>query len=290
MKHKNTIGKFYTMISMKEGIIGLFVIGFIMAGCRGTTLLDESRLEIPMNKTQTVDHTLFDALLKKHVNEAGLVDYSSVKAGTELDAYLDVLAAVSPGELDEQEAIAFWINAYNAYTIKLIVENYPVGSIREISPFRIKGLRLAVPKINSPFEYTIAVLDGKKYSLDDIEHGILRKEFNEPRIHFALVCAAISCPPLRREAFTGEGLDAQLDDQARAFLYDETKNIIGSGDTIHLSKIFDWFRGDFADSKSGLQQYLAPYFEGATREKLSQGGFKVKHLGYDWTLNEDKEV
>lgn len=268
-------------------VAGLFVSFFlVLPGCKSTSVLDEQRLEIPMTETRIVDHTLFDVLLEEHVNEAGLVNYASIKDDDRLDAYLDVLAAVNPSELAEPEAIAFWLNAYNAYTIKLIVDNYPVGSIREISPFRIKGLRLAIPKINSPFEYELAVLNGEKYSLDDIEHGILRKEFEEPRIHFALVCASISCPPLRREAFTGDRLDEQLDDQARTFLYDSTKNDIAAGETIYLSKIFDWFQGDFGASKGEVQQYLAPYFEGDIREKLSKGGYTVKYLSYDWSLND----
>ena len=268
----------------------LVVLLLLVPGCKYSTLVEEGRLEVPMNNTQIVDHTLFSELLEKHVSESGFVDYAGIKEREELDAYLNVLAATSPEELSTDEAIAFWINAYNAYTIKLIVENYPVGSIREISPFRIKGLRLAIPKINSPFEYRLAVIDGNTYSLDDIEHGILRKQFDEPRIHFALVCASISCPPLRREAFTGERLHEQLDDQARAFLYDESKNKIAPGDTIYLSRIFNWFQGDFGDSKVDLQRYLALYFEGVVQEKLLKGDYKVRYLDYDWSLNEANDV
>ena len=235
-----------------------------------------------------VDHALFDSLLVEFVNENGLVDYAGIKESDALDAYLDVLSNTNPDELSQEEAIAFWINAYNAYTIKLIIDNYPVGSIREISPFRIKGLRLAIPKINSPFEYRLAEINGQSLSLDDIEHGILRKQFDEPRIHFALVCASISCPPLRREAFTGENLNHQLDDQARLFLTDTTKNDFSEEGTLYLSRIFDWFEGDFGDSKAGLQAYLAQYFEGSIQDQLESGSFRVKYLKYDWSLNEVK--
>lgn len=237
-----------------------------------------------------VDHALFDSLLVEFVNEDGLVDYAGIKEHHALDDYLTVLSNTNPDELSEMDAIAFWINAYNAYTIKLIVDNYPVGSIREISPFRIKGLRLAIPKINSPFEYELAQINGESLSLDDIEHGILRKRFDEPRIHFALVCASISCPPLRREAFTGESLNHQLDDQARLFLTDTTKNDISEEGPLYLSKIFDWFQGDFADSKKGLQVYLSQYFEGSIRDQLASGTYKIKYLNYDWSLNEGKRA
>ena len=241
-----------------------------------------------MTEALHVDHALFDSLLVEFVSENGLVDYAGIKESDALGAYLDVLSNTNPDELSQEEAIAFWINAYNAYTIKLIIDNYPVGSIREISPFRIKGLRLAIPKINSPFEYRLAEINGQSLSLDDIEHGILRKQFDEPRIHFALVCASISCPPLRREAFTGENLNHQLDDQARLFLTDTSKNDVSEEGTLYLSRIFDWFQGDFADSKTGLQAYLAQYFEGSVRDQLESGTYKVKYLQYDWSLNEVK--
>ena len=265
-------------------LMAIFVVGYNCSSTNNQNVSDESMLE-----TQTVDHSLLDRLLEGHVSENGLVDYASIKESGALDPYLAVLEDVNPAALTEQDAIAYWINAYNAYTIKLIIDNYPVGSIREISPLRIKGLRLAIPKINSPFEYELAEINGESYSLDDIEHKILRKQFNEPRIHFALVCASISCPPLRKEAFRGDLLDSQLDDQARTFLSDSTKNYI-SGDTIYLSRIFDWFQKDFGDSKAELQQYLARFFEENAQSQLRAGVFKVKYLKYDWSLNKIPEV
>lgn len=233
------------------------------------------------------DHSLFDQLLKLHVNEKGEVDYAAFNADTRLDDYLAYLDTVEPGTLSEDEALALWINAYNAYTIKLIVDNYPVGSIREISPFRIKGLSLAIPKINSPFEYELANVGGETYSLDDIEHEILRKQFDEPRIHFALVCASYSCPPLRREAYVASRLDAQLNEQARIFLHDPTKNRINAaGEKIYLSRIFKWFGKDFIKNGNTLQAYLAPFFEGPVREKLASNAYDIKYLKYDWRLND----
>ena len=178
--------------------------------------------------TFTVDHSVFDVILQQYVDEQGRVDYAALKSEETLASYLDHLEGVPTSELATNEAVAYWINAYNAYTLKLIVDNFPVGSIREITPLRIKGLSLAIPKINSPFEYKIAHIDGEVFSLDDIEHGILRKRYEEPRIHFALVCASVSCPDLRREAYTGADLDHQLEEQARSFLTDTSKNVIKS--------------------------------------------------------------
>ena len=238
------------------------------------------------NKEPETIIKLFDELLKTYVDEQGLVDYASLKADRALEPVLAQMEQVQVTELSDAEAIAFWINAYNAYTIKLIVDNYPVKSIREITPLRIKGLSLAIPKINSPFEYNIATIEGKKYSLDDIEHGILRKHFEEPRIHFALVCAAMSCPKLRREAYAGADLDRQLDEQARSFLTDPSKNRIDpNSKRIYLSKIFRWFKRDFTTGGRHLQAFLATYFEGDLRDRLEKGAFKVKFLKYDWSLN-----
>ncbi len=229
----------------------------------------------------------FEQVLKEYVSERGEVDYAAIKEGGELDVYLAHLASINPEVLSEKEALALWINAYNAYTIKLILDNYPVGSIREITPLRIKGLWLAVPKINSPFEYELANVGGTMYSLDAIEHEILRKRFNEPRIHFALVCASYSCPPLRREPYEAGQLDAQLDDQARIFLHDPLKNRIEAGSRhIYLSKIFRWFKDDFTQDGQTLQQFLATYFEGEVREKLEANAFGEKYMKYNWRLND----
>ena len=237
--------------------------------------------------TYTVDHSAFDVILQQYVDEQGRVDYTALKSEEALTSYLDHLEEVPTSELATNEAVAFWINAYNAYTLKLIVDNYPVGSIREITPLRIKGLSLTIPKINSPFEYKIAHIDGEVLSLDDIEHGILRKRYEEPRIHFALVCASVSCPELRREAYTGADLDRQLEAQARSFLTDTSKNVIkASNSTLYLSKIFRWFKGDFTKTGLSLQGFLAEYFEGDLRERLQSDDFKIRYLPYDWSLND----
>ncbi len=234
-----------------------------------------------------IDHHQFDNFLADYVNEKGEVNYAVIQADDALQPYLDRLAKTDPFVLPEKEAIAFWINAYNAYTIKLVIDNYPIGSIKEITPLRIKGLSLSIPKINSPFEYEIADVGGEMYSLDDIEHGILRKEFEEPRIHFALVCASFSCPSLRREAYVGSRLDEQLDDQARKFLHDPQKNQVDNADSrIYLSRIFKWFESDFTRDTGSVQAFVAPYFSGRLQEELLNDAFDVKYLKYNWSLND----
>ncbi len=239
----------------------------------------------------TVDHTLFDQLLQAHVNELGEVDYAAIQAGETLQNYIAVLEAVNPERLQEKEALAFWLNAYNAYTLKLIVDRYPVKSIKHITPVRIKGVSLTIPKLNSPFEFSIAEIAGKKLSLDDIEHKIIRKQFDEPRIHFALVCAAVSCPPLRREAYVASRLGEQLDDQARVFLFDESKNRVDlKKKTIYLSRIFKWFKGDFKSENRTLQQFLAQYYEGEAAAYLKANGFNVKYRKYNWALNDTGSI
>ena len=249
-----------------------------------------SMFELPVpaqDDTCCVDHTLFEQVLQQYVDGQGGVDYAGLKKSNALQPYLDQLELVYPDSLEAAEAVSFWINAYNAYTLKLIVDNYPVRSIREITPLRLKGLSLAIPKINSPFEYKLARIGGKTYSLDDIEHGILRKQFDEPRIHFALVCASTSCPKLRKEAFKAEVLDQQLQDQAVDFLTNTDKNVVKlENEILYLSKIFRWFKKDFTRSHAHLQAYLAPFFEGELSEKLAAGAFKVRYRAYDWSLNE----
>lgn len=234
-----------------------------------------------------VGQAIYVDLLTRYVSMEGEVDYKAFQQDGRLQDYIEVLERTNPDQLSEKEAIAFWINAYNAYTIKLILDNYPVKTIKEITPLRIKGLSLAIPKINSPFEFELANINGKKYSLDDIEHKILRRQFDEPRIHFALVCASYSCPPLRREPFNAAQLDQQLDDQAHIFLNDVTKNLI-TLDKKHIavSKIFKWFHADFTRDGNSLQQYLAQFFEGPIQEKLAANGFNVRYRSYNWKLND----
>lgn len=228
--------------------------------------------------TAPSDHKLFSTLLKKHVDEHGNVDYKGFLADeNELDGYLDQLKD-NPPDVENwpvNDQIAYWINVYNAFTIKLILKNYPVKSIKNI------GAKIQIPFINSPWDIKFIDIAGEEYDLNNVEHNILRKTFDEPRIHFAIVCASYSCPKLRTEAYTGLALERQLNDQARQFLADTTKNQIGNN-AIKVSKIFSWFKGDFT-KKGTLISFLNQY-----APVNIDPDAKISYMDYDWSLNEKR--
>jgi hypothetical protein len=232
----------------------------------------------------TFDHSKFDTLLKTYVQN-GKVNYAALKQDKRLDEYLQQLSEADPEALPtREEKIAFWINAYNAYTLKLVVDNYPIKSIKELSALGY----LSLP-FDSPWKRKFCKVGGKSYSLDEIEHDILRGKFGEEQIHFAVNCASESCPVLRSEAYTGAKLGAQLREQAEAFLRDSTRNHIKlEGNTLYLSKIFEWYRSDFESKKGSLLKYIAQFFSGEERERLESGNITIKFLDYNWNLNEAK--
>jgi hypothetical protein len=233
----------------------------------------------------TFDHSDFTALLRAHVSD-GLVDYGAFRADGSFARYLDRLARADLAGLPGPERLAFWINAYNAYTIQLINAHAERDSIRNIN--KTMGLSL-----KSPWQAPIVRAAGQVYDLDHVEHEIIRKQFHEPRIHFALVCGALGCPPLRREAYTGAALEGQLEDQARAFLlYSIEKNRVDvSSRTVYLSPIFDWYRDDFGGSKAAVGRYVASFHpEGPEKELLLSGTFELKYTGYDWSLNSPEKA
>ncbi len=233
-------------------------------------------------------HTQFNRLLADHVDEQGRVDYVRLKnhADSTLEPYLQHLAETNPSNLSRDARLAFWINAYNAYALKLIIDHYPVPNIWATTPGPAKP-----SKEKSPFKMELGPVADTTRTLDEIEHQIIRERFDEPRIHFAVVCAAASCPPLRQEAYTGPRLDAQLDDQARTFLHNDEKNEIPAGDDrIALTRILKWYGSDFGPSTDAVQQSIARYFEGSVRERLAQSDYRVDFLPYDWSLNAQREV
>jgi hypothetical protein len=267
----------------------VLLAGLLVAGCTGGANVQPVRAQQPVRAPSDVDHSAFTDLLQAYVDDAGMVDYAGLKAAHDdaLAPYLQMLAETDPSSLDEAERLAFWINAYNALTLKLIIDHYPVETIRSITP----AGGPTVPRLNDPWHVKVGEVGGQTRTLDEIEHDIIRARFDEPRIHFALVCAAVSCPRLRREAFVGARLDAQLDDQARTFLHAASKNQIPATDeTIRLSRIFSWFEGDFGEGTDAVQRYLAPYFDGAVQAKLSSAAYEVDYLDYDWTLNDQGQV
>jgi hypothetical protein len=216
---------------------------------------------------------LWDQLVKQHVTEEGYVDYAGFKADADaLQQYLDLLSSHHPNENNwsREERLAYWINAYNAFTVKLIVDHYPVESIKDIK----KG----IPMINSVWDIKFIEIEGETYDLNNIEHSILRKKFDEPRIHFAINCASVSCPALRCEAYTPEDLERQLAEQTTRFLSDPSKNLISSN-ALQLSRIFSWFKGDFTKDGS-LIEFIETHSDVKIEEKAN-----VSFMAYDWNLN-----
>lgn len=251
-------------MKLKNVIFALLAV-VVMTSC-GTSA--------PTSNAAPIEHNMWDKLLKKHVDNKGMVDYKGFKQDrNELKKYLDLLSKNAPSsKWSKDEKLAYWINAYNAYTVELILEHYPLKSIKDI------GSSIKIPFVNTPWDVKFIEIGGKKMDLNNIEHGIIRKQFSEPRIHFALVCAAKSCPPLRNEAYTADKLDKQLDDQGRDFLNDPTKNIV-TKDKATITKIMDWYGGDFK-KKMPIKDWINKY----AKTKLETDN--ISYMDYKWALNE----
>lgn len=233
----------------------------------------------PVSNTDPISHQIWDKLLKKHVDERGLVDYKGFKNDQpELRNYLELLANSAPNKetWTREEQLAYWINAYNAFTIELILNNYPVESIKDIASGPL------ITFVNSPWDIKFIKIGNEKLDLNNIEHGIIRKHFDDSRVHFALVCAARSCPELRNEAYTGERLDKQLEEEAISFINNSSRNKITEG-KIKISKYFDWYAGDFEDHGKSIIDYLNQF----SKTKISKNAV-VEFLDYDWKLNEQR--
>ena len=263
--------------------------------------LSTSTTVIAQTPKPAIDHTPLTTLLEKHVNDEGHVNYTALQNDRQaFENYLAQLNAITKDELrttTPAQQIAFWINAYNAFTLKAIIDNYPI----EPRPFggwfapdnsikQIKGVWTGL-------EFPVA---GHSLTLDHMEHEILRKQFDEPRIHFAIVCASLSCPDLRREAYTGDQLEQQLAAQQQRFLSNPEKGLRIEGDELLISKIFDWFAEDFQTSGDNLPDFpnrseelagvLRYLYQHSNHPQLQQlldsGDFRVNYLDYDWNLNE----
>lgn len=219
-------------------------------------------------------HESWDKVLKantKRVEGQVLFNYQALsKDKKAFNSYLKNLESVSKEDFltfTNKQKLAFWINAYNAYTVQLILKDYPVKSIKDIGSF-----------FSSPWKKNFIILLGKKMSLDDIEHGTIRKQFKEPRIHFAVNCASIGCPSLLEEAFIADQLNEQLDKATKLFLTNKKKNYV-KGHTYYLSKIFDWYEEDFIKYSNGVKNFVSKYLGRAD---------DIEYLDYDWKLNELK--
>ena len=222
----------------------------------------------------TFDHSTFDDLLKKHVSGDGWVDYDGhQKDSVRLDAYIAGIAKAPFDALDRNEKLALLINAYNAFTLRLILDYYPVDSI--------KGIPAAKRWAHKRWQ-----VGTQTWSLDQIEHEQIRPKFHEPRVHFALVCAAVGCPKLRNEVYRAEWLEEQLDDQTqyantheRWFRFDPDKGIV------HLTKLYKWYGGDFEQVAGTVLDYAARYSPQLKQALDAERKPNIRWLNYDWSLN-----
>lgn len=249
--------------------IYLFVLSliFILPSCN-------NKLETVADSKQPVSHEIWDGLLKKHVNSDGFADYKGFKKDEkDLDSYLKLLSSAHPQtSWSKAEQMAYWINAYNAFTVKLILDYYPVKSIKDI--------KNGIPFVNSVWDIRFINIQGIEYDLNNIEHNILRKLYNDARIHAAINCASYSCPQLRNEAYVAEKLEKQLEEATRLFINDPRRNKVSRKEA-EISKIFLWFGGDFKDENGSIRNFINKYSD----TKLSADG-KISYLNYDWSLND----
>lgn len=213
---------------------------------------------------QKVDHSGFDKLLKKYVSTNGKVDYKGLKNDKALlDAYTVELAKQIPDkQWSNNASLAYWINAYNVFTLKLVIDNYPTSSITKLYS-------------GKPWDEKSITLAGKKYSLNNIENDIIRPKFKDARIHFAVNCAAVSCPPLANTAYTEANVNSLLDARVKNFINSSSNEI--SVAKIKISKIFDWYKADFGDVVSFINKY--------STLKINLNA-AVEYKEYDWNLNE----
>jgi len=224
------------------------------------------------------DYKDYDLLLKSNVKD-GLANYKSIKEKPEsLNSYLDTLEKVDEPSFNtwsEKQKLTYLINLYNAATIKLVVDNYPVKSIKDIDK---EG--------QGPWKLEVVNLFGKKISLDHLEHEIIRQNYNEPRVHFALVCAAVGCPKLPSQLFIPSKLDEQLANRTRLFLLEKDKNFIDEREkTVYLSSIFDWFASDFNKTYGSVLGFVKEYLPAEEAKKINSD-YSLKFTEYDWNLNE----
>ncbi|REE27602.1 uncharacterized protein DUF547 [Winogradskyella pacifica] len=237
----------------------------VSLGEDGTISDDGISVTTELIYTEAFDHAILNALLKEYVSEDGNVNYKGLKTESKtLQRYIDLLKLHQPNDdWTKNDKLAYWINAYNALTIDLILRNYPTKSIKDIK---------------DPWDQRLWKLGDTWQNLNDIEHEILRK-MNEPRIHFAIVCASVSCPKLQNTAFTASNLDAQLTNATKEFLADTSKNEL-SKDNIKISKIFRWFKNDFEQNGS-LIDFLNQYSDISISESA-----KKSYTDYNWDLND----
>lgn len=282
MNYKNRL---FVMLSM---VVVLSGCGTFASSQNSDRLLENVNSQsTEVGNSQPLDYQDYATVLSTYVNELGQVNYGQLKENrADLDRFNQSLGEVTPATYagwTEPEQIAFWINAYNSLTLQAIIDNYPVESIRKI------------PGVWKSLQFPVL---GEPITLDAIEHQILRKEFNEPRIHMALVCASVGCPNLLQEPYRGDTLDTQLNDNTRVFLsLDRNFSLDPDQEQVNLSSIFKWFGEDFEatygtdnkftefnDKERSLLNFVGGYLDGERLAQL-QKAKKISYLDYDWSLN-----
>jgi hypothetical protein len=244
---------------------------------RYALLLLAALLLAPPASAAEPDYRLWQELLSKHYDPARGMNYKGLKADkAALDRLRQQMAAVDPGSLSRPEQLAYWINLYNVSVVGVVVDNYPVESVRDISTDPIVRLNV--------FKKPSVKVKGGTLSLDDVEHKKIREPFKDPRIHFAINCAAESCPPIRPEPYVGARIQQQLDDQTRKFL---NATVRVEGDVVHVTKIMDWFKDDFEQWGGGSVPFLKKHLSPDKVKKI--GAAKKVELEFDdysWKLND----
>ncbi|OGX86518.1 DUF547 domain-containing protein [Hymenobacter glacialis] len=274
-----TFNRFSQSTSRRAVLALVLLASLLMGSCKYVRYIKQ--LDPTMAGTKPVDHVPYDALLKKHVDAQGMVNYRAFLAdSTALGTYLTTVSNNLPNEQwNKDDQLAYWINAYNAFTIQRVLRGYPVKSIRQLGGDKTL--------VNTVWDQQFIRLgnDKDKYSLNDLEQRLIRRKFSgEYRIHFALVCAAISCPKLRNEAYTGSRLQEQLDDQARDFINNPNKNKLTPANAPQVSSIFDFYPGDFKKDDNTLSKTINKYSAGPKVDAEIQPTF----MTYNWDLNEQK--
>jgi hypothetical protein len=265
--------------------ISSFALAVILIAAQSSTAEETAGRSWPASKQfsiDSIDHSSYDLLLQKYVNEDGMVAYQAWQDNASdqkiLKDYLAHLSQASAAEPASREArLAYWMNAYNAVTIEGILRVYPTSSIRNHTA-KIWGYNI--------WKNLLLHVGDQKFSLEDIEHKVLRK-MDEPRIHFAIVCASIGCPRLLNRAYVADSVEEQLVTNTRDF-FSRSQNLEVSGNTLRLSKIMDWYGTDFASTPQQQVQSLVKYFPESAKQVVAGGNFRVAYQSYDWNLNEQK--
>ena len=249
--------------------IGAILLVVILAGCSNTPRTFQPADPIAPDR---VSHRAWDQIVQAHVRD-GQVDYPAIQTGSVLDDYLGELNRIDPAKLStRQHQLAFWINAYNAFAVKGILDHY--------SPMTLWGrYRYFIGR-----DYRVG---GTIINLYDLERQVLIEQFHEPLMHFAIVCASTSCPKLQSWAYQPEQLDRQLVQVAKDFINDPTRNRFDRSQKVaSLSMIFQWFENDFAIAAGSVLAYIARYVDDPDLAKeLIQPGYRIEYLDYDWSLN-----